>query len=85
MINIIKKYINTITVDNIKEFSKKNGVYLNDKEIYTVDYVLKNELDELIKNTDNILYKYENNFSVDNFIKIKNLIIEYKKRYKNYL
>lgn len=85
MINIIKKYINTITVDNIKDFGIKNGVYLNDKEIYTVDYVLKNELDCLINNTSSILSKYENDFSVDNFIKIKNLIIEYKKRYKNYL
>ena len=85
MKDLIKSYINTISTEKIEEFSKKNGVYLDNNELNTVEYVLKNELDELLSNTDSILNKYKNSFKVDNFIKIEKLLLEYKKRYKNYL
>ena len=85
MFEFIKKYINSLTKEHIINFSIKNNINLNDKEIDTIYNVLKNELEELLNNTNIILNKYENNFSVENFIKIKELISIYKKRYKNYL
>ena len=85
MINFIKNYVKNINEDMILEFCKKNNICLNKLEINTVDKILKTELEELIYNTDTIISKYKNNFSVDNYNKIKILIIEYKKRYKDYL
>ena len=85
MKDLIRKYVDKIDKYKIIEFSKKNGVLLSVDESNTVDYVLKNRLDELISNTEDILNEYKNNFSVDNFNKIKSLILEYKKRYKDYL
>ena len=85
MIELIKKYINNIRKEHIINFSIKNNINLNNEEVDTIYYVLNNELDELINNTNNILSKYENNFSVENFKKIKELTFMYKERYKNYL
>ncbi len=85
MLEIIKKYINSLTKEHIKNFGIKNSVNLTDKEIDTVYYVLNNELEELFSDTESILNEYENNFSVENFKKIKKLISIYKERYKNYL
>ena len=85
MLELIKKYIKNITKEHIINFSIKNNINLNNEEVDTIYYVLNNELDELINNTNNILSKYENIFSVENFKKIKELIFIYKERYKNYL
>lgn len=85
MLNIIKKYIDKLTKDDINNFGEKNNIYLNDIEINTVYKVIKNEFNELLNNSEYIFIKYQNSFTVENYNKIFNLFNEYKKRYKNYL
>lgn len=86
MNNIIEKYMQNITINDVNKFAYKNGVNLSDEELrFTFDFV-KNNWESILKNPNNLnIEKYRNVFSSENFMKIKLLINEYSKKYQSYL
>lgn len=85
MNNIIKKYINNLTKEDIEKFASKNSIELTDDELSIIYDIVINEYESLISNSDSIFIKYKEKFSSNNYTKIYILFNEYKKRYKHYL
>lgn len=85
MYKIIKNYISKLSLSDIDKFALKNGITLNNKELNCIFRCIKENLDDLINNSDKVFNDNKNNFSSENFNKIYSLFVEYKKRYKNYL
>jgi len=83
--NIIKKYVNMITIKDISDFGIKNDIYLDDNELNTLYDVIKNNYEVLLNDDKRVFNYLENKINVDNLNKIKILFYEYKKRYQNYL
>jgi hypothetical protein len=85
MNNIIKRYIKIITIKDVYNFGLKNNIQLNDNELSIVYNIIKNDYEALLNNDENIFKYLEGHISKDNYIKIRNLFNEYKKKYQNYL
>ena len=86
MFNIIERYINKLTKDDINNFAIKNSIELNDHELdFTFNFIKKN-YKEVLSNPNLLnLDKYKDNYTNENFIKIKKLFIEYLQKYRAYL
>lgn len=85
MYNLIKIYINKLTINDIKEFASKNQIKLSDSELNIIYDTVKKDYELLIKDSDAVFKKVKKKISEENYIKIYNLFNEYKKKYKNYL
>ncbi|MGN0973107.1 MAG: hypothetical protein ACI4OT_00025 [Bacilli bacterium] len=83
--NLIKKYLNILTKEDIKKYSLKNNIILSDSEIDILYDTLKNNnnIDLLLSNNYDVVFKkiepYLNN---KNYVKIKNIFLEYKNKFK---
>lgn len=86
MFNIIERYMEKLTIEDVNNFASKNHVYLNEEELnFTYIFVKKNWM-TILKNPNLLnLDKYKEKFSEENFLKIQKLVKEYTMRYKNYL
>ena len=82
MINIIKLYIQKLTISELQFYAEKQDIYLSEAELqFTYDFI-KNNYDAVLSNPDNFNFEnYQQHYSKENFIKINNLI----NKYKNYL
>ena len=76
MLSLIKKYICNIKKEDINNFALKNSIILSATELDTINYILHNEIDNLLNESDNIFIKYKNSFTVENYNKIFNLFNE---------
>lgn len=85
MNNLIKKYINSLTIDKINEFGIKNDIYLSNEELSFLLELIKTNIDDILVNDSKYLDIIKSRFSEENYIKIKNLFLYYKNRYKGYL
>ena len=85
MKNLIGNYIDLLTVDKLKEFGKKNDINLNNEELEYILNLIKKNYQDILKDDKKYLDELEKNINKDDFIKIKNLFLYYKKRYKGYL
>ena len=84
MKNIIINYINNMTIDDINNFAIKNSIYLNNIELNFIYDYIKDNYNSLLDNPNNFdISIYKNTFSEENYIKINNLINEYKKKITN--
>ena len=71
-----------MSIDDINIFAKNNNIYLSNNELEFIYKYIKNNYLKLIENPNDFnLINYKDNFSNDNYIKINNLINEYKKKY----
>ena len=86
MFNIIERYISKLDKNDINNFAIKNNINLNDNELdFTYNFIKKN-YKEVLSNPDLLnLDKYKDNYSEDNFIRIKKLFREYMQKYRAYL
>lgn len=85
MNNLIKKYINNITITEVDNFGRKNGIYLNEYELNYVYKVLKNNYEIIINYPEQIFDDASKYICDNNLIKIKSMYDEYRKKYQNYL
>ena len=85
MKSLIKNYINSLTKDKFDKFAKKNDIYLNDTELDYLLNLVKNNIDDILKNDTKYLNEIKNNISTTNYNKIYKLYTYYKKKYKGYL
>ena len=86
MNQMIEKYIQNLTKEDIKAFAIKNNVYLNSQELDFTHQFVKKNWQEILKNPNQLhLERYKNQFSEENYLKIQNLIPLYLKKYASFL
>lgn len=86
MFNIIKRYMENLTIEQVNNFAISKNINLTEDELtFTHAFVVKNW--EKILGNPNLLHleRYKNKFSEENFIKITKLFNEYSTKYHNYL
>ena len=86
MFNIIERYINRMSTEDIRNFATKKNIDLSDNELtFTYNFVKKNYKSVLGNPKLFDINRYKNNYSPENFQKISKLWDEYSKKYSNYL
>jgi hypothetical protein len=85
MKGLIKSYIDKLTINDLKDFSLKNNINLTDTEYEYLLNLVQNNFEDIIKNEDKYLNLVEKNINNEEFIKVKELFLYYKNRYKGYL
>jgi len=86
MFNIIERYMERITKDDINNFAIKKDIILSEEELnFTYNFVKKNYKNILSNPKLLDLNRYQNNYTKENFSKITKVYQEYSQRYSNYL
>jgi hypothetical protein len=85
MKSLIKNYIELLSIDKLKEFSLKNNINLTDIELNYLLNLVKNNYENILKDDTKYLEAVKNNINPTEFLKIKELYLYYKNRYKGYL
>ena len=85
MKGLIKNYVDKLTTQNLKEFAVKNDIYLNQNELEYLLNLVQNNFEDILVNEDKYLNLVQNNINAEAFIKVKELFLYYKNRYKGYL
>ena len=85
MKSLIKNYIDLLTTEKLKEFCLKNNINLTDNELNYLLNLVKNNYEDILKDDSKCLEDVKNNINPNEFIKIKELYLYYKNRYKGYL
>ena len=86
MYNLVKRYMDNLTKEQVNDFALKNQVYLSEEELsFTYTFVKKNW--EMIFRNPNLLQleRYKEHFSEENFKKIQKLIVLYYQKYGHLL
>ncbi len=86
MYNLVKRYMENLSVDQVNDFAQKNNVFLSESELnFTYTFVKKNW--EMIFRNPNLLRleRYKEQFSEENFQKIQKLLIMYYQKYGHLL
>lgn len=85
MYTLIERYINILDKNTLNNFALKNNITLSEEELnFTYNFIKKNW--EIIYNNKATfdITKYKSKYTEENFIKITNLIKEYKIKYSKY-
>ena len=70
-----------MSINDLNNLAVKHDIYLNNKELNNAYKLIKDNYLNIIDNPDNYdINNYKDYFTNDNYIKINNLINEYKKR-----
>jgi len=84
MYNIISKYISNLSINDIYKFANFKNISLSSEEaLFILDYIKNNYLDILKYQDISILDKYKDKFKYNNYLAIKDTLIEYKNKYGN--
>ena len=85
MNNLLKKYINTLTIDKLNELLIKNDIKLSNNELLVLLNLIKDNFDDILINDTKYLKILKEKIDIDNYNRIENLFNYYKNRYKVYL
>ncbi len=85
MKSLIGNYIDLLDIDKLNDFGIKNDIHLNKDELEYLLNLVKNNYQDILKDETKYLNDLESHINKDDFIKIKDLVLYYKKRYKGYL
>jgi hypothetical protein len=86
MYDIISRFMDKFTPQDIKDFASKNNIDFNEDEINFVYAFLKKNWEEILANPNLlILDHYRSHFSPENYDKIKNLVDYYRSQYTSNL
>ena len=80
--NIIKKYADNITKEDILKFAESENVSINNNELNTIYYIIKNKQDEIL---DGNFYNLIDNYKKDFNSQLFNKIIEKYEKYKKFI
>lgn len=83
--NFIINYTKKITKEDIKNFALSQKVQLKDYETEIIYDQIKNNINNLISNTDYEISKIKDKLEYTTYLKIQELIQFYKNKYKDYL
>ncbi len=81
MKELIIKYINNLSKEDIVFLLNKENIILNNNELDIVYTLLKNDNELFFNNKDDFFNKLKNNISSNNYLKLINLY----NKYENYL
>lgn len=86
MFNIIERYMNKLSIEDVNNFAIKNNILLSNEELnFTYQFVKKN-WQQVLANPNVLNFdRYKDHYSEENLVKIKKLFKEYSIKYKNYL
>lgn len=82
---LILKYVDSLKIEDIEDFSKKQGVVLKKEESKVIYLEIKNNLNNVIYHTDEVLLKIKDKLEPTTYLKIKELVTFYKNKYNSYL
>lgn len=83
---IIKNYVNKLQNEDIIKFGLENDILISNEEANYLCQITKNNLEVLLNtNADDILKDIEDRLGKEKGEKIKNLFLECKEKYKDYL
>ena len=86
MKNLIQKYINNLTINDVVSFANKNNIDLSNDE---VDYIYKKNKKNwetlIFGNPTFIFNDLKNHISSNNYNKVLELFNLYRNKYKSYL
>ena len=86
MHNLIIKYINNLSIDDINTFAIKEGLQLTKTELNYLYIFIKNDYNLFLNNPNNFnIDDYKDRFSEENYPKIKEVFLKYFNKFKNYL
>lgn len=78
--NMIKKYADNITKEDILKFGESEGVSINNNELNVIYNIIKTKQDEILNgNFYNLINNYKNEFNPVLFNKILEKYEKYKK------
>lgn len=86
MKNLIEKYMEKISKEDVNNFALSKNIMLSDEELnFVYDFITKNYKEML--NSPNLfdIDRYKTRFSPGNFEKIKKVFIEYFSKYQRLL
>ena len=86
MYNLVKRYMENLSIEQVNDFATKNSVFLSENELnFTYTFVKKNL--EMIFRNPNLLHleRYKEQFSPENFQKIQKLFTMYYQKYGHLL
>lgn len=81
MFQMIKNYIDKMSIDDIDNLAKKNDIYLSKDELEYSYKFIKRNYEALYANPNINLNKFRNHYSPENFDKIVKRINELKDKY----
>lgn len=83
---LIKNYINKLTINDVNKMAIKHDINLNDQELNFVYNQIKDNYETLLYGDSNFIFnELKNNVSNENYLKIKDLFNEYKQKYQSLL
>ncbi len=83
---LIKNYVSKLTLSEIDNFSKKQGLSLSQDELNLIYDYIKNDWHTIIYgNPRPILDSLKGKLDDFSYNKIEKLYVEFKEKYKNYL
>ncbi len=86
MYNIIERYMNIIKKEDIQNFALKKNVQLSQEELDFTYLFIKKNWKEIIQNPAIFdIDRYKNNYSSENFPKIKQVYKEYFQKFGSLL
>ncbi|MBE6139036.1 MAG: DUF2624 family protein [Firmicutes bacterium] len=85
MKGLIKNYIDKLTIQNLSDFAYKNGINLTNNELQYLLDLTKNNWEDMLVNEDKYLNLVQQNINSEAFVKVKELFLYYKNKYKGYL
>jgi len=85
MKSLIKNYIDKLDIIKLNEFALKNDIDLTNGELEYLLNLVQNNFEDILVNEDKYLNLVEKNINNKAFIKVKELFLYYKNRYKGYL
>ncbi len=86
MFNIIERYVQKLTKEDIRTFALSKNITLSEEELqFTYDFVKKN-YQNILKNPQLFdINRYKSHYTEENFSKITKVFNEYNQRYSSYL
>ena len=81
MKKIIESYINSMSCSDIKNFLEKNHYQVNDNDINTILFYIKNYWEQVLDGDTNIFNEIKTKISESSY----NIMIDLYNQYKSYL
>ena len=84
MKQLIKKYIEKLTINDLEKFATNNNIILNNQELETIYSFIKENWETIITDYKAINY-LKNKINNDAYSKLKELLLKYKNKYQSFL
>jgi len=78
---LVRKYIDKLSIQDIKMFANKNNISYTDEEVLIVYDFIKNNYNNLLEQDINVFLKIKGRIRPELYKQLINLYIEYKQKY----